>query len=334
MNCHIAKVALVLLFAALGQAGDAEHGGSLSAKSDPVIRKHARSIEFEQERHCKELSRHESQLRAILDSVVKNCKSLQAEYVRDGATEAALRIKEKIAAAQANPRGVCLDVQSVGEDERTTIYTRSVLDKIRKLEGGEEKESSKHKTRMSELRQKMLEDYERLHETATKAGKLDTVVEIERRVALLEKAEDAASKQSEDLDVVRDAFGDVRLAAIQIGKANCPVRDLEKGSHRLRDADFAKLDFVDIPNAKFCVVGWKTKPSYRVRVVRSGQLYAMPRDFEFRAADMPIENWIKAGPVVKGPWISSVHRKLVYRGQTFEISGYELSLIAAEIAKP
>ncbi len=115
-------------------------------------------------------------------------------------------------------------------------------------------------------------------------------------------------------------------------KAGHAVAALEPGNARLSGGYRPAIREVadNLNGAQFIRVPWKSRPAYRITVTKPGYLYALKMYRETRS-ESELE-WEDVGVSVKGRYLNQpVYRTRVNEGQIIDISGYELSLIAARI---
>ena len=118
------------------------------------------------------------------------------------------------------------------------------------------------------------------------------------------------------------------------GSVRCSLEQLAPQVKRLSGGYQPRI--VSVPEAiegqVFTRVPWRSTPHYRVEVTRTGYLYALQMYEVTR--DRSKQLWERIQEDAAGAYlVSGVYRTWVEKGQTLELSGYELSLVAYKIVR-
>lgn len=161
-----------------------------------------------------------------------------------------------------------------------------------------------------------------LRKRYAQAGELEAAMAVQAELGKLEE-------QTEPPDVSSSPWATIEVES-SLGSVS--VQLLTKGAERLSGGyrpPFTKVS-KDLVGAHFLRVPWQSKSTMTVRVKISGDLLSISPSKESLESDAV--DWRQTKTLVGGPYLTRVFRARVRQGDQFKVSGFELSLIAQEIA--
>ena len=166
----------------------------------------------------------------------------------------------------------------------------------------------------------------------SKAQYLESLVKLQSKYALRGDAETAGqlAELIGKTKAEQSDFGDLCVIKISSNVSASP-QHLKKGIQRLSGGYRPTFSHVcpDIEGAEFTKVPWKSSPSYKIEVQRSGYLYMTGvSKHNFTKSGLKIHEISRK---IGGSYVGKLYAVRVDKGQTLECGGYESCLIAANI---